>query len=124
MFHAGKTQNPPIAATVASSFAYLAWTQRAGLKLAGGALRGNPQLYGLAALLTVGVVPFTLALMSPTNNRLLGMAARSGDGKGKGKGEIDAKEFAELVENWKTLNFVRGLLPLCASAVALVAMLA
>jgi hypothetical protein len=42
--------------------------------------KNTTQLYGLAAALTIGIVPFTLIFMSSTNNKLFGKAAQPSKG--------------------------------------------
>lgn len=79
-------------------------------------LKRTTQLYGLAAALAIGIVPFTIIFMSSTNNKLFGEAAQ----RGKGISAYD-DGFAVLIERWKTLNFVRSLLPLLGGIVSLVA---
>jgi hypothetical protein len=115
-FEAGKSQNPPIAAVTAASFSYLAWTVRnAPLGLSNSA-----RLYGVAAVMTIAIVPWTLLMMSSTNNRLLAKAKETGSGNGK----EDDREVGELLKRWTTLNGVRSLLPLVGGVVGLVAVLA
>lgn len=110
MFSRGKAQNPPIAAVTAASFSYLAWTLRS--------VRGNKAgLYGVAAVMTVGVVPWTLLLMNSTNQRLIAKADSATVEKG------DEKEVEDLLKKWGTLNGLRSLLPLVGSAAAVFAVL-
>ncbi|KAF9887102.1 hypothetical protein FE257_010596 [Aspergillus nanangensis] len=105
-YELGKAQNPKIAAVTAASFLYCAWAVRAGTSLAPLTPRNSPLLYGVAAVLTVGIVPWTLGVMMPTNNRLLA--------KADSKGELSQQSCAEvepLLQKWIKLNVVRGLLP-------------
>lgn len=110
MFSSGKAQNPPIAAAAAASFSYLAWTLRS--------VPGNKaRLYGAAAVLTIGIVPWTLLAMNPTNQKLIAKADSTATVKD------DEKEVEELLKKWGTLNGIRSLLPLLGSAAAVVAVL-
>lgn len=86
-------------------------------------------LYGLAAILTLGIAPFTIVFMAPTNGRLLAKAEKARE-KGKGKekekvvgGEANDREIMELLRKWTVLNGVRSLLPLLGATVAVVAAL-
>jgi hypothetical protein len=111
MYISGKTQNPPIVAATAASFSYLAWTLRA--------LPGNKaRLYGAVAVLTIGVVPWTILVMNSTNQKLIEKVESIVEAKG------DEKEVGDLLRKWGTLNGMRSLLPLMGSAVGLFAALA
>jgi hypothetical protein len=110
MFSSGKTQNPPIAVVTAVSFSYLAWTLRS--------LPGNKaRLYGAAAVMTIGIVPWTLLMMNPTNQKLLAKADNAAAVEG------DENEVQDLLKRWTTLNGIRSLLPLLGSVTAVVAVL-
>ncbi|KAL4770016.1 hypothetical protein BDW60DRAFT_218354 [Aspergillus nidulans var. acristatus] len=78
IYETGKHQNPPVAAITAASFVL---SRPAPYIRAG--------FYASAALLTLGIVPFTLVAMSSTNNA--------------------------LIADWVVLNRVRSLLPLLGS---------
>ena len=79
------------------------------------------RLYGTAALLTIGIVPWTLLVMSETNRKLIAKAGEKGDLKGSGVGD---EEVRGLLRKWTTLNGIRSVLPLLGSAVGMVAVLA
>ncbi|KAJ5176285.1 DUF1772-domain-containing protein [Penicillium canariense] len=113
MYENGKTQNPPIAAAVAASFFYLAWSVRTGAPLFKNTAYSRTALFSAAAILTLGIVPFTVAAMSRTNNQLLEKAQSN-------SGVSDA-ETPILIQRWTTLNGIRGYLPLAGAAVGLVA---
>ncbi|KAK9319770.1 DUF1772-domain-containing protein [Lipomyces orientalis] len=112
-FDAGKSQNPPIAVATATSFLYLAWSLRG---------RNGVALYFTAAILTVGVVPFTLIAMNHTNNSLIAMAEQKKDASGSVKPNEEPVEV--LLKEWRFLNGIRSLLPLLGGVTALVAALA
>lgn len=63
----------------------------------------------IAGLLLVLVAPFTLIVIMPTNNRLLGLDA-----------ETDAEEAEILLARWNRLHMVRSALSLAALIVFLV----
>lgn len=109
IYDAGKSQNPPVAATTAAAFLYLAWSVHPGspttYNLAG--------LYTAAAVLTVSIVPYTILTMRPTNNALIKLA--------KSRGELTSTEVAQsndLLGRWVVLNGIRSLLPLLGGVVA------
>ncbi|KAF4626910.1 hypothetical protein G7Y89_g11245 [Cudoniella acicularis] len=114
VYNAGKALNPPVALAVASSFAYLAWSSPSR----SGTSNNNSRLYTLAAALTMGIVPFTLMFMAPTNNKIFRKAAQAATAPA-----FDS-EFGALIERWSTLNFVRSLLPLLGGVVGMAAILA
>ncbi|KAH7348571.1 hypothetical protein BKA65DRAFT_594371 [Rhexocercosporidium sp. MPI-PUGE-AT-0058] len=110
-YELGKAQNRPISAVIASSFAYLAFKSRTG------GPRNVVAMYGLAALLTVGIAPFTVLVMRGVNESLIGLS--EGDGKDR-EGE---DEVRGLLERWARLNGVRSLLPFVGGVVGAFAVL-
>ncbi|CEJ59424.1 hypothetical protein PMG11_08049 [Penicillium brasilianum] len=113
MFENGKTQNPPIAAAVAASFFYLAWSVRSGAPLFKHTAYSRSGLFSAAAVLTLGIVPYTIVAMKRTNDTLLE--------KAKSVSEISDTETSTLIEKWTTLNAVRGYFPLAAAVIGMVA---
>ena len=114
IYEAGKSQNPPVAASSSAAFLYLAWAVRQRST--------NPQLplyYGTAAALTLAIVPFTLLIMAPTNNKLIQHSTRELDDTKSDDVEID-----QLMSQWSTMNAFRSLLPLTGGLMALVVSLA
>jgi len=65
----------------------------------------------------IGVVPWTLLAMNPTNQKLLAKA----DGGAAVKG--DEEEVGDLLKKWETLNGIRSVLPLLGSIAGLAAIL-
>ncbi|KAJ8096611.1 DUF1772-domain-containing protein [Lipomyces tetrasporus] len=120
-FEAGKSQNPPIAVATATSFCYLAWSVRAGTQLGRLVPRNSIALYCIAAILTIGIVPFTIIAMTPTNSRLIAIAEQKRDAGGSVKPNDEPVEV--LMKKWMFLNGIRSFLPLLAGATALVAVL-
>lgn len=112
LFERGKSQNPPIAAATASAFVYLAWSVRSGTSLSRVARPNASILYGLAAVLTIGIVPYTFVAMSTTNNALLA--------KAEGKSTENAEED---LRKWASLNAGRSLFPLTAGLLGIFATL-
>ncbi|KIX07457.1 uncharacterized protein Z518_02110 [Rhinocladiella mackenziei CBS 650.93] len=119
IYEAGKSQNPPIAAATAAAFIYLAWSVRRI------APRSQiPLYYGSAAVLTLGIVPFTLMVMSPTNNRLIQHSETMSMEGSAAPSRARDDEIDQLIAKWNTLNGVRSLLPLAGGILGLVASLA
>ena len=111
IFSTGKAQNPPVAAVAAASFSYLAWTLRS--------VPGNRAwLYGTAAVFTIGIAPWTILAMTPTNEKLIKKAEGKVDVKG------DEEEVRMLLKRWSSLNGIRSLLPLAGAALGLFTVLA
>jgi hypothetical protein len=123
LYDLGKTQNPPIAGVTAASFSYLAWSVRSGTSLRLLAPRNAMQLYAAAAVFTLGIVPYTLITMNPTNNKLIEKAGKV-DVNSKGlDGTGDDKEVGELLKKWQVLNGIRGVIPLLGVVAGFVAVL-
>ncbi|KAJ5635255.1 uncharacterized protein N7484_008568 [Penicillium longicatenatum] len=112
LFDIGKRKNPPIAAAAATSLAYLAWSVRRGSPLYKATTYSRSGLYIAAAVLTVGIVPYTLILMDGTNHALLKKAQSTSDAD---------KEVSALVERWNSLNLGRSIFPLAGALCAVVA---
>jgi hypothetical protein len=113
-FNQGKAAAPPIAMLSSAAFAYLAY------KLSKTLNQTKGELYGLAALSTLSIMPYTLVVMRGVNGKLLNKA---NDLKAMSLDDIatnlnDSEESAkELIDWWGTLNFGRGLLPLVGTIV-------
>lgn len=112
IYDAGKSQNPPVAATTAAAFLYLAWSARPGIRTT-----YNPAgLYTAAAILTVSIVPYTIVTMRPTNNALIKLAKSQAD-----LTAADVLQSNGLLGRWMVLNGIRSLLPLVGGVVAITA---
>ncbi|OJK00162.1 hypothetical protein ASPACDRAFT_118139 [Aspergillus aculeatus ATCC 16872] len=132
---ASTTQNAPVAAGTAAAFVYLAWTVARAveppqllqfLSSSSSSSYASPgRWYAAAAVLTVGVVPFTGVVMRGTDCELMRLV---GEGEGTAAAEEKAEEEAErtsgLLKRWAVLNAVRSLLPLvgglCGFAAAVI----
>ncbi|EAW25722.1 anthrone oxygenase encC [Aspergillus fischeri NRRL 181] len=121
IYECGHTHSPQIAACTSTAFAYLAWC----------ASDRTPRLlYGTAASLVMGIVPYTLLFMGPTNCQLLKRAAAEGEekvtGATRGNDMVNAPSEVtteELLSHWKFLAGIRGLLPLAGGILGLFASL-
>jgi len=134
-FNTGKHIAPPIALLSSTAYAYLAYLFRRATPVQEPELRTS-NLYILAAALALSLVPYTLVVMMPTNQRLLVRAAQADDEAATpvekerdmattgvpAKAEEDA-EVCGLLEKWSRMNVVRGCLPLAATVVGLFATL-
>ncbi|CAL5870298.1 uncharacterized protein PFLUO_LOCUS4533 [Penicillium psychrofluorescens] len=119
LFESGKSQNPPIAALTASAFFYLAWSTRSSSPFFRQVARNSTTLYSTAAILTLSIVPYTLATMSSTNNALLAKTKLDSEPTAQASVEIE-----ELVSKWISLNGFRSLLPLAGGLLGIFAALA
>lgn len=122
IFEDGKVQNPGVAAIASASFAYLAWSVRSGTALSLIVPKNSVRVYSISALLAIGVVPFTMLFMLPTNNRLIAKAEQAAGVKGAVA--ADDKEVIELLRKWSVLSGIRSLVPLLGGVISLAAILA
>lgn len=106
----GRAQMPRFAALSLLGYSYLAYDRYARGE------RWGP--FALAGALTIGIVPFTLLVMMPTNNALLGVASGTG-------GQVLSEDAVRsLLLRWKNLNLMRSMFPLAGSLLGLWALLA
>ena len=115
MFDLGKVAAPPFAMLSSAAFGYLAYRLSKTLNQTKG------ELYGLAAISTLSIVPYTLILMRGVNGKLI---SKSDHPKNMGLDDTaanvskDGEESAkELIDWWATLNVGRGLLPLVGTII-------
>ena len=92
-----------------AAFGYLAYRWAKTLNQTKG------ELYGLAAISTLSIIPYTLILMRGLNGKLI----RKSNGLEKtsikdivGIEDADEESAKQLIDWWATLNLGRGLLPL------------
>ncbi|GKZ38137.1 hypothetical protein AbraIFM66950_010107 [Aspergillus brasiliensis] len=119
LYESGKSQNPPIAVVTASAFFYLAWSTRSSSPLFRQVARSTTTLYGAAAILTLSIMPYTIAVMSSTNNALLAESASNSEPT-----SLRGTEIEQLVSKWISLNGFRSLLPLAGCLLGAFATLA
>lgn len=120
IYNKGKILFPSIAVTSVLLYSYVAYALR---DVRNGRLS---RLYLAAASLTIGVVPYTIGLMMPTNKLLEAHATRDDNGNAsvdqkdqKEKDEVrqaQDREVPALLEKWTRLNAVRGVFPLLGAA--------
>lgn len=99
IYQRGKVLGPQTAVMSLLGYGYLMYDRSS---------RGLPwsKFVGAAAL-TIGIVPFTLLAMDPTNQALLKVAS--------GASVLGETAVAELLVRWKGLNLVRSLFPLAGA---------
>jgi len=117
-YHLGKATGPPIAVTCALCFGYLAVQSRdrQGLFPSMSFDPTSPwALYTAAAVAVPSIVPFTLTMMAPTNNKLIEAAAKPSI--------LTVNETRELLSKWKALNYQRQMLGIVAAALGAIATL-
>lgn len=100
IYHRGKVLGPQTAILGLLGYGYLAY-ERSSRGL------GWTKFIGAAAL-TLGMVPFTILFMDPTNQALLKVAA--------GVGVMGEGALRELLVKWKGLNLMRSVFPLAGAA--------
>lgn len=116
IFERGKPIAIPSALLSAGSFSYLAYALYKTLH------HPRAELYGLAAIATITMIPFTALLIQPTNEKLHEKAnefqqwslADEAVENNVAKGESSK----ELIDRWATLNAVRALFPLSGAVIA------
>ncbi|OBT77753.1 hypothetical protein VF21_03831 [Pseudogymnoascus sp. 05NY08] len=106
MYAAGHDSLPAGTVVAATSLLYLAYDSRAAGTTA---WRG----YVTAAVLAVGIVPYTLAVMMGTNNVLLGKAEEEDE-----KVEAQTALVKQLVDKWAVMNLGRSVMLASAAVMA------
>jgi len=76
----------------------------------------NLYLYTAAAILVTAIVPFTIGVMKPTNDKLFRKADVYSGSSVAGK---EDPEMDQLLKKWATLNAIRSLFPGVASVLGL-----
>lgn len=97
------------------SFVYLAWSVRPGTPLFKQTPYNRSGVYLAAAVLTVGIAPFTTLVMAPTNAAISKLADSDE--------WLDDDEVVELLERWTVLNRLRSVFPLVGALCAFAAFL-
>ncbi|KAJ5126811.1 hypothetical protein N7448_007590 [Penicillium atrosanguineum] len=118
LYKCGHSQNPKLAVVSSSAFAYLAWCAS---RTPGD--RVSMFLFGAAASLVTGIVPFTLLFMLPTNHSILAKVAEAEMSPNASVQKPEHNTSKQLLAHWATLTGLRGLLPLVGGIVGLLAVL-
>lgn len=100
LYHYGHLLLPSMSVATLSLYAYVALNKRAS---------GAPWAsYAMAGVVTVGMIPFTLIVMLPTNNTLFEL-----EGGVKISAAVTSLDYVrELVTKWGRMHLVRSLFPL------------
>ncbi len=99
MYSVGKVVGPAMSLVSLTGYGILAYSQSGQ----GESWKG----YLTAGLLTVGLMPFTVIVMTSTNDALLRIA------DGGAKGAATEQAVTTLLKQWRGLNMVRSIFPLC-----------
>jgi hypothetical protein len=117
LYDRGSKAAPPFAAASALAFSFLSY------KFYGTLNHPKAELYALSALLTIGIVPYTLIAMVPTNNKLMRKAedarALSAEAMIAESEDPREKSAKELLDLWATHNLARGMFPLAGAILGL-----
>ncbi|KZV71141.1 hypothetical protein PENSPDRAFT_650895 [Peniophora sp. CONT] len=113
LYNRGKASAPPLATLAAASFSYAALRASNVPFINNGSFAAAHRtlLFGTAAALTVGIMPYTFAVMMRGIKILIKA----------GKNEVEAEKFGkdkavEGVAVWGTQNYIRAMLPLVGCA--------
>ncbi|KAF1935585.1 hypothetical protein EJ02DRAFT_460258 [Clathrospora elynae] len=106
IFTRGMKMGPPLAIASALATGYLAYTQdRSSI---------SAKLNLAATLLLPSIIPFTLAFLAPTNNKLLAkkdeLASASLEDKAIEANVAEGENVHALMDRWATLNLARCVL--------------
>ncbi|KAL9125952.1 MAG: hypothetical protein Q9217_004912 [Psora testacea] len=109
-FDVGKVVHPGIAMISIIAYGYLAYQMKGTLD------QHKAELYGICALSSIMIWPWTMVGMMPTNKKLFRKndeaAAVSGNEDITEVGLPKGESAKELIDRWSTLNLVRGFMPL------------
>jgi len=106
MYSNGAHTAPLIASGAAVCWAYLAIKAR----LYRGISNGPLGFYTTAAITVISIIPFTLAAIVPTNNKLDHLATLSKSSSPTADVKVKSPEVEGLLQKWKKLNMTRALL--------------
>ncbi|KAL1956732.1 hypothetical protein VTO42DRAFT_6882 [Malbranchea cinnamomea] len=116
-YNVGKATMPFISLVAGAAYTYAAHSFR---KLPARDVTTS-NMYLIAAALSIGIIPYTLVVMQPTNKRLMGRAEQADVEGPTAREKVDIRASKEdtvvinWLKTWRTLNFVRALLPFSAS---------
>ncbi len=108
-FDVGKASVPPLAGICTLCFGYLAYEA----KRAPNVTPRLWQIYTTSALLCIGIVPYTLAAMASTNNKLAKKAEETNALQAEDKVVeigLGGESAHQLVDKWATLNVGRAVM--------------
>ncbi|KAJ5706139.1 hypothetical protein N7455_004380 [Penicillium solitum] len=106
-YHRGHSLGPPFAILGAGGFIWLA-------------LKSHSWLYWGAAILNIGIVPWTLLFMLQTNSSIFEVANMKDSSKTPVR---DETQLAPLLNRWASLNTIRSFFPFAGGVLGLLAAL-
>jgi len=106
MFDLGRVSMPPTTILTSSIFGYLAWQS---------ATPSSFRLYTAAAIIAPTMIPFTIGVMMPTNNKLEEKAQSFASSGADEVGVAKEETVNALLDRWATLNLVRSVLLLTSA---------
>lgn len=116
IYSRGIAAAPLISLISSSSFCFLSYKLFMTLN------HPKSELYAVAALATISVLPYTLVIMAPTNEKLINLATKaellSAGDEFVASSISQPETVRELVARWTKLNYGRGVFPLIGSFVA------
>lgn len=98
LYHYGHIYLPGLCVATSGLYGLAAYNRQQGVR------RWASTRYALAAVSTIAMVPFTWAVMSPTNNLLFSLAAADS--------AVDQGHARDLVIKWAWMHVARSLTPL------------
>jgi Domain of unknown function (DUF1772) len=117
LFESGKATIPPLSLITSIAIGYLAYEAKGNPN----ALPHQWKLYLISGILNLGIVPYTLVVMLPTNNKLLAKAEETSSLKADDKlveVGLGGESAHQLVDRWATLNLGRTILLVAAASLA------
>merc|ERR1711939_611610 len=108
MYDRGRKTGPPIALLSSTTFFYLAYKAHVSPLSSFPLSSSSTSPYILAGLLSISIIPYTFAILMPTNKQLLRKVEVLGED------EVEMREAErsahQLVDWWGVLNLGRGVL--------------
>lgn len=122
MYHYGHQVLPGMAIGTFSLYTYACIQKRRA-----GQPASSWRLLALAGLVTVSIIPFTLLVMVPTNDKLFALEASTealragGEAAAKAAGVMGIAEAKALVVKWAAMHATRSTFPLIGAVLGAVA---
>jgi hypothetical protein len=107
LYHYGHLLLPSLSVATCSTYLYTAISKRTSPKLSYSTSR---VAYFVAGSATVAIIPFTLAVMVPTNNKLFSLNEDVEVADGQAVAMLESVQI--LVRTWARMHFARSLFPL------------
>lgn len=114
LYHRGKVLGPQAAALSLLGYGYLAYAYSSNSSSKEPQRSSRSAWFVGAAALGLAIVPFTVLVMDPTNQALLGVAGAHGAGQ-----KVEEAAVRALLERWARLNLARSILPLVGATLGL-----